>query len=173
MNSWRVHPLYAAGSWSKERRILICAEHGSLGRNPRFVVTLLEQKPEELYRNLSCARGEMKNRIKEQMQLFSGRSSAHHWWANQHRLLLSALAYHLLERMRSLALQGTRLAQAECRTLWIRFVKIGAVISRNTRSIKVHLNSHCFTQDLYWKVAIVFAPDEAKRVLARHHKKIG
>jgi hypothetical protein len=150
---------YAAGSWNKERRVLIRAEHGNLGRNPRFVVTNLEQEPEELYRNLYCARGEMENKIKEQMQLFSGRSSAHHWWANQHRLLLSALAYHLLERMRSLALQGTRLAQAECRTLRIKLLKIGAVISRNTRSIKVHLSSHCPTQDLFWKVAAVFSPD--------------
>lgn len=150
---------YAAGTWDKERRILIRAEHGNLGRNPRFVVTNLEQEPEELYRKLYCARGEMENRIKEQMQLFSGRSSAHHWWANQHRLLLSALAYHLLERMRSLALKGTRLAQAECRTLRVKLLKIGAVISRNTRSIKVHLSSHCPTQDLFWKVATVFSPD--------------
>lgn len=150
--------MYGAGSWKQERRVIIRAEHGSLGRNPRFVVTNLERAPEDLYRNLYCARGEMENRIKEQMQLFSARSSAHRWWTNQHRLLLSALAYHLLERMRTLALQGTRLAQAECRTLRVNLLRIGAVVSRNTRRIKVHLNSHCTTQDLFWRVAETFAP---------------
>lgn len=64
------------------------------------------------------------------MQLFSGRSSAHHWWVNQHRLLLSALAYPLRKRMRSLSLHGIRLAPAEFRTFRVRLLKIGAVISR-------------------------------------------
>ena len=36
-------------------------------------------------------------------QLFSERTSAHQWWANQWRLLLSALAYTLMEAMRRLA----------------------------------------------------------------------
>uniref|UniRef100_UPI004047829D transposase n=1 Tax=Limnohabitans sp. TaxID=1907725 RepID=UPI004047829D len=35
-------------------------------------------------------------RIKEQMMLFADRVSAHRWWANQWRILLSALAYTLM-----------------------------------------------------------------------------
>lgn len=149
---------YKAGSWDHERRIILRAEHGEQGRNPRFIVTNRCGEAEHIYRNEYCARGEMENRIKEQMQLFSHRSSAHRWWANQLRLLLSALAYHLLERMRSLALQGTRLAQAECRTLRNKLIKIGAVITRNTRRIRVHLSSTCTSQDLFWRVAERFSP---------------
>lgn len=149
---------YKAGTWDKERRVILRAEHGDQGRNPRFVVTNREGEAEMIYRKEYCARGEMENRIKEQMQLFSDRSSAHRWWANQHRLLLSALAYHLLERIRSLALKGTRLAQAECRTLRNKLLKIGGVITRNTRRIRIHLSSQCTAQDLYWRVAATFAP---------------
>ena len=149
---------YGAKTWDRKRRVIIRAEHGNLGRNPRFVVTNLDGDGEEIYRRVYCARGEMENRIKEQMQLFSGRSSAHRWWANQHRLLLSALAYVLLERMRALALKGTRLASAECRTLREKLLKIGAVVTRNTRRICVHLSSHYAHVDLFWRVAATFAP---------------
>lgn len=149
--------MYAAGSWDRDRRVIIRAEHGSQGRNPRFIVSNIDGEPEELYRKLYCARGDMENRIKEQMQLFSARSSAHRWWANQLRLLLSALAYVLLERMRTLALSGTRLAKAECRTLREKLLKIGAVVTRNTRRIRIHLSERCTCEDLFWRVAEVFA----------------
>ncbi len=62
-------------------------------------------RPQHLYDRLYCARGEMENRIKEsQLDLFADRTSCHHWWPNQLRLLLSSLAYTLLEAIRRLAL---------------------------------------------------------------------
>ena len=33
---------YAAGSWDIERRVITRLEHGSLGNNPRFIVTNFE-----------------------------------------------------------------------------------------------------------------------------------
>ena len=30
---------YAAGTWDRGRRVVVKAEHGALGANPRFVVT--------------------------------------------------------------------------------------------------------------------------------------
>ena len=116
------------------------AEHTAQGSNPRFVVTNLPGDPQELYDKVYCGRGEMENRIKEQMQLFSERTSAHQWWANQWRLLLSALAYTLMEAMRRLALKGTKWARAQCHTLRLKLIKIGAVIVRNTRTIHFHLS---------------------------------
>ena len=104
------------------------------------VVTNLPGDPQELYDKVYCGRGEMENRIKEQMQLFSERTSAHQWWANQWRLLLSALAYTLMEAMRRLALKGTKWARAQCHTLRLKLIKIGAVIVRNTRTIHFHLS---------------------------------
>ena len=150
--------LYKAATWDRERRTIIRAEYGNQGANPRFVVTNLEDEAEPLYREIYCARGEMENRIKEQMMLFSDRSSAHGWWTNQFRLLLSGLAYILLERLRSLALAGTELARADCRNLRLKLIKIGAVITRNTRRICVHLSSSYPRKDLFWQVASHFTP---------------
>ena len=86
--------------------------------NTRYVVTNLDGKPQFLYDKLYCARGDMENRIKEQqLDLFADRTSCHHWWPNQFRLLLSSLAYILLEAIRRLALQGTELARVYVGTL--------------------------------------------------------
>jgi len=100
------------------------------GANPRFVVTSLGQDARWLYTRLYCARGDMENRIKEQMQLFSTRTSCHHWWPNQFRLLLSGMAYVLLERLRALALHGTELAHAYVGTIRVKLLKVAAVVIR-------------------------------------------
>ncbi len=83
---------------------------------PRFVVTSLaaQQWPaQDLYEKLYCARGEMENRIKEQMCLFADRLSSDEMKANQLRLYFSALAYTLVEALRRLALKGTQWAGAQ------------------------------------------------------------
>jgi len=131
---------YGAKSWGRRRRVIHKAEHTAQGSNPRFAVTNLRGDPQELYDKVYCPRGEMENRIKEQMQLFSERTSAHKWWANQWRLLLSALAYTLLEAMRRFALKGTKWARLQCHSLRLKLIKIGAVIVRNTRTIHFHLS---------------------------------
>lgn len=99
---------YAALSWDRPRRVIIKAQCTDKGRNPRFVVTNLNGGPKALYDTVYCARGNMENRIKEQqLDLFPDRTSCHRWWSNQFRLLLSSLAYSLLEALRCLALQAT------------------------------------------------------------------
>ncbi len=52
-----------------------------------------------------AARGEMENRIKEQMCLFADRLSTDEMKANQLRLYFSALAYTLMEALRRLGLE--------------------------------------------------------------------
>ena len=133
---------YAAGTWDRERRIIAKIEHGPKGANPRFVVTNLAGDPQTLYDTLYCARGDMENRIKEQqLGLFADRTSCHAWWPNQFRLLLSSLAYVLMETIRRLALKGTELARAQVTTIRLKLLKIGAVISRNTRRVRIALSS--------------------------------
>ncbi len=66
------------------------AEHTSKGANPRFTVTSLTNDPQKIYDKSYCARGDPENRIKEQLLLFSDRTSCHKWWPNQLRLLFSA-----------------------------------------------------------------------------------
>ena len=101
----------------------------------------------------------MENRIKEQqLDLFSDRTSAHGWWANQFRMLQSALAYVLLQTIRRLGLKETGLATAQCNTIRLKLLKIGAVVTRNTRTIRLHLSSAHPYQDLFWLVAQRLAP---------------
>ncbi|PLY14308.1 MAG: hypothetical protein C0631_11665 [Sedimenticola sp.] len=115
----RFHELYyAAGTWDKRRCIIVKAEHSALGSNPRYLVTNLKAQPKYLYDQLYCARGEAENRIKEQqLDLFADRTSCHAWWSNQFCLLLSSLAYTLLEALRRLGLDGTELANAYVGTI--------------------------------------------------------
>jgi len=142
---------YAAQSWPRERRVITRLECGEQGYNPRFVVTNLDGQAAALYDQVYCQRGEAENRIKEaQIGLFATRTSCHVFASNQLRVLLAALAYVLIERMRTLGLQGTELASAQIDTLRARLLKLAAVITRNTRRIRLYFASN-------WPSAAVFA----------------
>jgi len=141
---------YAAKSWSQERRVITRLEYGHQGTNPRFIVTNIEGDAIQLYDQLYCQRGEAENRIKEaQLDLFGTRASCSRFIANQFRLLLAALAYTLMQRLRALALQATELERASAATIRVRLLKIGAAILRNTRRVRVMLASHHPLRDLF------------------------
>ena len=150
---------YRAETWDCEREVIAKAEHSRQGPNPRYVVTNLPGDPQELYDHVYCARGDMENRIKEQqLDLFSDRTSCHRWWANQFRLLLSSLAYVLIQTIRRVGLKGTEMARAQCNTIRLKLFKIGAVLTRNTRSIHFRLSTAYPYQHLFWLVAQRLAP---------------
>ena len=86
------------GGWERERRVVAKAEHLEGKENPRFIVTSLSRElwaAQALYEELYCARGDMENRIKEQLSLFADRVSAETMRANQLRLYFSVIAYVL------------------------------------------------------------------------------
>jgi hypothetical protein len=144
---------YAAKSWDKERRIIIKAEHSENGGNFRCLVTNLKEDPQYLYETMYCARGEMENRIKEQqLGLFADRTSCHNFWPNQFRLLLSSLAYLLIEHIRSSTLKNTLFESAQVTTIRLKLLKIGGVIVRNTRRIRFFLSSAFPHQELFASV---------------------
>ena len=133
---------YAAKSWKTDRRVIIRADHRVKGENPRFIVTSRKADAARLYERVYCARGEMENRIKEQqLDLFADRTSCHKWWPNQLRLLWSSAAYVLAERLRNGYLKGTKWARAQVGTIRLKLLKIGAVVLRNTRRLRLHLPS--------------------------------
>jgi hypothetical protein len=99
------------------------------------VTSLTAGEPQALYENLYCARGEMENRSKEQLGLFSDRLSTETMRANQLRVYFSALAYTLLEALRRLALKGTEWAQAQVDTLRLRLLKIATQVQISARRI--------------------------------------
>ena len=144
-------------SWSRTRRVIAKAEQIEGKENPRYVVTSLPasaHRSRALYEELYCARGEMENRIKEQMLLFADRMSAETMRANQLRLYLSAAAYILVEALRRLALKGTELAQAQVNTIRLRLLKIGAQVRWTARRIMISMASAYPWQDLFtrtWK----------------------
>jgi Transposase DDE domain group 1 len=147
-------------SWSTARRVVAKAEQlpGSDApkANPRFVVTsiaadVLDAQP--LYEVLYCARGEMENRIKEQqLMLFADRTSAATMRANQLRLTLSSVAYVLLAALRRLGLAGTTLATAQCQTMRLTLLKIGARIRVTARKVWIALTTGCPYAALFARV---------------------
>ena len=150
---------YAADSWDIPRRVITRLEHGAQGNNPRFVVTDLDGDAAQLYERLYCARGEAENRIKEaQLDLFGTRASCHRFAANQLRLLLAALAYTLMQRLRDLALKGSELERATAATIRVRLFKIGAAVVRNTRRVRVLLASHHPMRGIFLSAAQALAP---------------
>jgi hypothetical protein len=139
-------------SWSCSRRVVAKAEYLDKGENPRFVVTSItaEHSPaRELYENLYCARGEIENRIKEQMFLFADRLSTDEMKGNQLRLYFSALAYTLMEALRRLGLQGTEWAQAQADTLRRKLLRIGAIVRVSVRRVLLQLSSAYPWKDIF------------------------
>jgi hypothetical protein len=139
-------------SWSRARRVIAKAEYLDKGKNPRFVVTSLsaEQWPaQDLYEKFYCARGEMENRIKEQMCLFADRLSTDEMKGNQLRLYFSALAYTLVEALRRLALKGTDWAEARVDTIRLKLFKIGAIVQVSVRRILLQLSTAYPWKELY------------------------
>lgn len=141
---------YAAGTWKGLRRVIARLEYGPQGADQRYIVTNLLGDSRHLYEKLYCQRGNMENCIKSvQLDLFSDRTSCHYFIANQFRLLMSALAYILLERLSALTLFKTELANSSLGTIRLKLLKIGAVVLRNTRRIKIMLSSAYPCQDLF------------------------
>jgi hypothetical protein len=139
-------------SWSRERRVIAKAEHLDKGANPRFVVTSLSSQEatfpapsrwtaQSLYEDFYCARGDMENRIKEQMMLFADRTSTSWMRSNQIRLYFSTVAYLLIQGLRRLGLAGTELAKAQCNTVRLKLLKIGAQIRITVRKVWVSLST--------------------------------
>ena len=139
-------------SWSRSRRVVAKAEYLDKGENPRFVVTSLDAEQwaaQDLYEKFYCARGEMENRIKEQMCLFADRLSSEEMKANQLRLYFSALAYTLMEALRRLGLKGTEWAQAQADTIRLKLLKIGAIVRVSVRRVLLQLSSAYPWKNLY------------------------
>jgi hypothetical protein len=139
-------------SWSCTRRVVAKAEYLDKGENPRFVVTSLTAQQwaaQDLYEKFYCARGEMENRIKEQMCLFADRLSTDEMKGNQLRLYFSALAYTLMEALRRLGLKGTAWAEAQVDTIRLKLLKIGAIVRVSVRRVLLQLSSAYPWKDLY------------------------
>jgi hypothetical protein len=143
-------------SWSCSRRVIGKAEYLFKGENPRFVVTSLSSDEVDavtLYEQMYCGRGDMENRIKEQqLWLFADRTSCATMRANQLRLWLSSVAYTLMQALRRLGLKGTKLAKAQCGTIRLKLLKIGAHVRVTVRKVWVSFSESYPYQQLFRQV---------------------
>lgn len=130
---------YQAGTWSRQRRVIIKAEVAALaGReprdNPRFLITNLPWKPKKGYR-FYALRGDAENRIKELKDgLRFDLTSCTSFRANQFRNLLTAATYALCQQLRYEA-RGTACERAQVWTLRERLLKLAVVIRETARRI--------------------------------------
>src|SRR5947208_17015095 len=95
----------------------------------------------------------MENRIKEQqLHLFADRTSAATMRGNQVRLFFSSIAYVLLSALRRLGLAGTELARAQCQTIRLKLLKVGALVRVTVRRVWAKLSSGCPYADVVCRV---------------------
>ena len=132
---------YAAGSWSRARRVIGKAED-TLGKpNPRFLVTSIEGfEPEDLYRGY-CERGQSENHLKDlKRALAADRLSCHRFAANFLRLVMHAAAYRLMFAIRRAAGQVSEsFARLQFDTLRLRLLKVAGLVRQSARRILVQL----------------------------------
>jgi hypothetical protein len=149
---------YTALTWSRVRWVIAKAAHTDKGSNPRFVITNIVCDAQKIHDRRYCARGEMENRVKEQMMLCADRVSTHRWWANQWRLLLSGLAYTLIETLRRLALAGTELPEATCDAIRLKLIKFGNVVVHKLTTVRLRFSLHHPLQDILRQAARYLCP---------------
>lgn len=68
-------------------------------------------------------------------------------------MLLSWLAYTLIEAIRRLALKDTEFFKASCGTIRLKLFKIGAIVLKNTRRIQMLASSAYPYQKIFYKIA--------------------
>ena len=86
----------------------------------------------------------------QQLDLLADRVTCYSERGNQIRMYYSAMAYVFMDAFRRLTLTGTGMARAQCRTIRLRFLKVGARIKCAARRVWTDL-SECWP----WRDAFV------------------
>src|SRR6516164_6357335 len=134
---------YQADSWPRPRRIVAKIEVTPQGSQRRFVVTNLTEPAAVVYRDFYVQRGripeqpigEMKNGLRAE------RLSACGFCANAFRLLVHTLAYALVVLFREAVRGVPEVATASVSTLRQRLWKVGAVLVRSARRLRLRVSA--------------------------------
>ena len=131
---------YQAGTWERARRVIYKAEVLEKGTNTRFVVSSRSDEPRKLY-DWYVGRGEAEGWIKDfKLAIRADRLSCHRFFANQFRLLLHAVAYWLLDALRTKLVEaGVRRMQLD--TLRLMLIKIGGRVRQLLTKVRLYLAS--------------------------------
>lgn len=132
---------YQAESWEKPRRVVVKVTVTPSEQKVRFLVVFgLGRWPKEIYAFYG-GRGDSENRIKELKEgVHSDRMSCEAFASNKVRLMLSSVAYVLLQGLRRLS-GRTQWSRAQVGRLRECLIKIGARVIESGRRVKVELCS--------------------------------
>ena len=133
---------YQAESWPHPRRIVAKIEVMPQGSQRRFVVTNLSEPAEVVYRDFYVQRGRVPEQPIGEMKngLQADRLSACGFCANAFRLLVHTVAYAIVVLFREAVAGVPEVATATVSTLRQRLWKVGAVVVRGVRRIRVQLS---------------------------------
>jgi hypothetical protein len=151
---------YAAGSWSRARKVVCRVLVTAQGVDTRYVVTSFETAGAKyLYETVYCGRSKAELMIKNhKTDLRSDRCSCHTATANQFRLFLHSAAYVILHELRARYLQGTELATARFSTIRQRLIKIGTRVEVLKTAIRFFLPASFPLKGVFAHVCAAFRP---------------
>jgi hypothetical protein len=128
--------------WSHKRHVNAKAEHLGDQRNPRYVVTSVQEpNARVIYGTLYCPRGQAENAIKDfKRALAADRLSCTTDVANAFRLALHALAYRLRDALRRVVVRvAPGLGRRRLDTLRLILLRVGALVAQTSRRFTLQL----------------------------------
>ncbi|MCF8012537.1 MAG: IS1380 family transposase [Clostridiales bacterium] len=135
---------YKAGSWDKERRVIVKIEKpkGQLTFKYTFIVTNIKEWNSEKIFKFYCQRGTMENFIKEAKHGFAiDKMSSTDFWTNANKLQQMLLAYNLNNWMRWLCFPEINLSN-RISTIRTKIIKIAGKIVKTGRYIYFKLANY-------------------------------
>lgn len=145
--------IYQSASWPKPRQIYIKSTRvaGELIFSHEFIVTNLTNLTAETAFELYHKRGQMENYIKEaKTGFFFDKTDSSTFNANAARMMVSVLAYNIVNFLKQLAL--TKHDSGLCvSTLRIRLFKVAARVVHTGRRIQLRLSSYHVYHRLFYQ----------------------
>jgi len=144
---------YKAGSWTKERRVVVKIEQKpeKLFPDYTFVVTNLDAKPKAVIKFYS-KRGTMENFIKESKYGFAlDKLSSTDYWVNANKLQHTILAYNIHNLMRRLCFPE-EYQKDTIQTTRLKIIKIAGRKVTSGRYTYFKLSSHAVYKDLFLEI---------------------
>lgn len=144
---------YKAGSWDKERRVIIKIEKpaGELLFTYTFLVTSLPSNAKNIVKTYQN-RGTMENFIKEGKNGFAfDWLSSHSQETNAVRLQIAVMAYNFHNWFRRICLPP-KVRNQTMETIRNQIIKIAGRVIRSARYVTFKLCSSCLYKDLFWQI---------------------
>ena len=145
---------YQANSWKQPYRVVIKSTRNAgefLFRHEFLITNLTELFPKQIF-PMYQNRGAMENLIKEiKSGFFFDKTDATRFQANTFRMLLSSVAYNLIQLMKQLVFPENE-KEMTIATIRFRFVRVAARFVHHARNIQIKLETSHVFQNSFWKI---------------------